>query len=113
MIDLEKFIYSEAAKCEKLECDGAARVLHYSLDKNAIPHYVFFGKVTFGSETIPAHFWIVLADGRIVDFKAKMWLGDNAPNGIFSPDETSAIYSGRVVELSVSDFMYSVLTEII
>ncbi len=108
---LEKMIYAEAVKCGDLECDGAVRVLHYALNKNNVPHYVFQGTVELDDKKIPLHYWIGLYDGRIVDFKAKMWLGDDAPNGIFFADKSAAKYDGMVVDLPVSEFVYLILTK--
>ncbi|HBP6379065.1 TPA: hypothetical protein L6A07_28240 [Pseudomonas aeruginosa] len=44
---------------------------------------------TSSSEEIPIHFWIQLADGRVIDYRARMWLGDDAgvPHGVFKTGE--------------------------
>ena len=102
-------VVSELKNIEHLECDGSVRVLHYVLSKKDVPHYVFQGVVELNGKIIPHHFWIGLPDGRLMDFKARMWLGSHAPNGVFHEEETDAHYEGRIVEMTVPDFMYRLL----
>ncbi len=111
--NVEEVINKEALKCDALECDGTARVIHYALDNHGIPHYVFMGNVEFDDAIIPLHYWIGLPDGRLVDFKARKWLGDAAPNGIFYPKDTAAIYDGKPVELPMNELLYKLLTEVV
>lgn len=70
-----------------LECDGLTRVIHTLLERDSIAHKVCIGTVdaSVGSYrgSIPYHLWIELEDGRIIDLRARMWLGENAPHGIF------------------------------
>jgi hypothetical protein len=44
--------------------------------------------VTQPEQAIPLHFWIVLDNGRIVDYHARMWLPDHpsVPHGIHHAD---------------------------
>jgi hypothetical protein len=105
-----KLVVPELDNIAHLECDGAVRVLHYILNKHGVPHYVFQGFMEFGGKVVPVHYWIGFPDGRYMDFKARMWLGSKAPNGIFFPDETDVEYDGSVIEMRVPEFMYRILT---
>lgn len=108
-IDVDALINAEAERCGHLECDGATKILHYLLDSHNIPHYVFYGTLEVNSKIMNPHFWIGLPDGRYVDFKARMWFGNDAPNGIFYPKDTTAIYTGTPVEMKVSATLYKLL----
>jgi hypothetical protein len=92
---LEK--YSECA----LECDGLTRVLAYLLQQAHIEHVVKIGNVSdtqTGAKFAP-HFWIDLPDGRRIDYRARMWLGDHEhiPHGVFEPDKYPVNYDGQPV----------------
>ncbi|PWD02055.1 hypothetical protein CX658_19070 [Pseudomonas amygdali pv. lachrymans] len=55
---------------------------------------------------IPVHLWIELKDGRLVDYRARMWLGEVAtvPHGIFSPDNFPGWrYDGVQVDVPVAN----------
>ena len=85
-------------KC-RLECDGLTRVLSYLLTANDIEHEVKLGviiDITTGNQFTP-HFWIDLPDGRRIDYRARMWLGDHKhiPHGIFDPIQYPIKYSGN------------------
>lgn len=82
-----------------LECDGATRVISHILNKNAIPHTVKLGAVSFRDNVMQPHMWIELADGTVIDYKLRMWLGNKAPQGIINPDATEVDYTGREVNL--------------
>jgi hypothetical protein len=89
-----------------LECDGMTRVIHTVLEENGIRHKVYRGSVTDvdTDDVIPLHFWIVLPNKHIIDYRAQMWLGSFAPHGIFDPeDEYSYEYDGRPVRMKVLD----------
>ena len=109
LIDIDNLVNDTAKKCEHLECDGMVRVLHYVLDSHSVPHYVFAGSLEINSKVFSPHFWIGLPDGRLVDFKARMWFGNDAPNGIFYPKDTTAKYDGTPIELEVSALVYKSL----
>lgn len=72
-----------------LECDGLARVISSLLRREEIDHIVHVGAVSIeDAGNIRPHFWVELADGRILDFRARMWLpgGDGVPHGVFTPE---------------------------
>jgi hypothetical protein len=99
----------ELEKIKFLECDGATRVLHYVFDKEKIKHVVKKGIVTFDGEEIPLHFWIELPDGNIVDYKSRMWLGNQAQEGVFKPNSKTK-YIGEPIDLKMSETVYRILT---
>ena len=101
--------------CLGLECDGMTRIVTHLLTKAEVPHKVKCGVIFKGEErVIPFHYWVVLPDQRIIDYKARMWLGNKpeVPHGIFSPKEFPEYrYVGRTTPMSVSPFMFGILTE--
>lgn len=92
-----------------LECDGFTRVAHHVLFKHNVPHHVYVGTVTRGDDVIPLHYWIELPDGTIVDYRCRMWLGDDAPHGVFAPDP-DYVYRGVRCPLSTPQFLIDILT---
>jgi len=96
---------------DNLECDGATRDIHYILDKNNINHSVFTGKVEHKGETvIPLHYWIQLPSMQIIDFKARMWVGNKAPNGLFNDGTTNYNYIGKKINMPMNDMLFMILT---
>lgn len=75
----------------KLECDGMTRVIASLLNRASIQYTVFMGVLqdtslpTTEANSAVLHCWIKLSDGAIVDYRARMWFGDDAPNGVFHP----------------------------
>ncbi len=80
-----------------LECDGMSRVISALLSINGIEHQAWQGLLldcklledhSVGPEVEIAvtHWWIKLADGSTIDYRARMWLGDDAPHGVFQAD---------------------------
>lgn len=67
-----------------LECDGATNVLSQVLQAHGIEHSVKIGYLHWQNRSI-FHLWIDLPDGCRIDFKARMWAGPDAPEGIFDP----------------------------
>jgi hypothetical protein len=96
-------------KISHLECDGATRVLHYLFQEQNVKHVVKRGSVVFGKDDIPLHYWIELPDGSVVDYKSRMWLGEQVQQGIFKPNEKIQ-YIGKETDLKVSKFIYEILT---
>lgn len=89
-----------------LECDGFTRIAHSVLTEAGIPHSCMCGRLASTSRDaeIPLHFWIQLDDGRVIDYRARMWLGEDAavPHGIFKADEYPIwSYQGAEVNLPV------------
>src|SRR4051794_15248877 len=98
-----------------LECDGLTRVLATILTKEGIEHTCFVGAV-MDSRTrrgSQLHFWIELSDGRTVDYRARMWMGEreDIPHGIFNKaDYPHIIYSGeQTLIVPLSPAMFEIL----
>ncbi|SUE95904.1 Uncharacterised protein [Ectopseudomonas mendocina] len=79
-----------------LECDGMTRVISHLLDENGVDHCICSGLLTDleklydsavpGAEHVAVtHWWVELYDGHYIDFRARMWMGDLAPHGVFQP----------------------------
>jgi hypothetical protein len=78
-----------------LECDGFTLVASMLLEREGVPHQRRLGRVTVeGVGDIAYHYWIELRDGRLCDFKARMWLGDDpgVPHGVFENKCARVIY---------------------
>lgn len=112
-----------------LECDGMTRVLHVVLTRAKIPHTCMVGSVEAfgheashgGSTTIPFHLWIILSDGRTVDYRLRMWIkapgagdgGKGIPHGVFRQEDFPDIrYEGETCDLEELPLMvFEVLTQ--
>ena len=101
-----------------LECDGMTRVVSTLLQKEGIGHRVNVGALRIATlGDIAHHWWISFPDGRICDFRARMWLGMNAliPHGIFTPTPQSASWyvsqhNVPMSEVLLSPVIFEVLT---
>ena len=94
-----------------LECDGMTRVLHYVLEKANIKHKVMYGTIWLGKKMFEPHFWIELQDKRIVDYRARMWMGEKAAHGVFKlKDHPLMKYKGRAIQMDVNDMIFKILT---
>ncbi len=106
------------AQCEHcpLECAGLTRVPHTVLFRERTEHTRFVGTVTDTSrqKSFNPRFWIELPDKTIIDYRARMWLGDHAdvPHGIFnSGDYPNVAYTGSPAELEpLTPVLFAVLT---
>jgi hypothetical protein len=95
-----------------LECDGFTRIATYTLRQNGISHSCFKGKCQVGEKAVEPHFWIV-AGKYIVDYRLRMWAGEDAPHGVFeSKDHPGVVYDGEEIELPVSSVIYDILTQV-
>jgi hypothetical protein len=74
-----------------LECDGMTHVIAVILNRTGISYTVFKGVLhdtslpLTDSRACIVHFWIGLPDGAVVDYRARMWFGLDAPHGVFTP----------------------------
>jgi len=82
-----------------LECDGLTRVISSLLSTARIPHKVFVGAVSHtNGKKISPHLWIELDSGKVIDYRLRMWLGQQTdiPHGIFDPSDFPAVmYKGQ------------------
>jgi len=76
----------DALDSAPLECDGMTRLITTLLKKNGIEHTVMGGRLidrqNENSLEIP-HFWIKLPSGHTIDYRARMWVGEEAQHGVF------------------------------
>lgn len=98
-----------------LECDGATRVFSWLLKREKVGHTVMGGRLEVdGAGVVEPHYWILLDDGRIIDYKARRWLPDaeGVPHGIFElNDYPKALYVGEEAKgFLVTRTMFNILT---
>jgi hypothetical protein len=94
----------------RTECDGFVRLASYLLTKNNIQHEVKVGALRLNTDrtTIPLHFWIEV-DDYIIDYRARMWLGNNAPHGVFKRNNDYS-YTGDNAKIEpTSELIYNIL----
>lgn len=102
----------------KLECDGLTRVLHTVLSHEGVEHSCVVGSLTDTKRNkhVSLHFWIKLPDEQIIDYRARMWLGDtpDIPHGVFSPKDFShLVYTGNEVQLdTLPQPLFDILTDL-
>ncbi|SER38046.1 hypothetical protein [Giesbergeria anulus] len=86
-----------------LECDGLTRVVSALLTREGIGHQAHQGMLQTSQGRI-LHCWVELPDGAICDLRARMWLGDDAPHGIFHPDESTHYESwGQLKKIEIKN----------
>jgi hypothetical protein len=83
-----------------VECDGFARLASYLLTTHNISHQIYMGSLTTNTGQIPMHFWLKCGD-FIIDYRAKMWLGNTAPHGVFDNTLPDTQYQGELVFLKL------------
>ena len=86
------------------ECDGMTRICHTILAQHHIEHQIRMGTLTFYGQNIEPHLWIDLPSKYRVDYRARIWLDNNAnvPHGVFnSLDFPDVIYQGKPIELEL------------
>jgi hypothetical protein len=97
-----------------LECDGLTRIVSTLLARDDVEHRVCVGSLDIqGVGLIPLHWWVELGDGRVIDYRARMWLGDGpqTPHGVFLPSAPQQYVSdsdtkprGTIAEVSATVF---------
>jgi hypothetical protein len=86
-----------------VECDGMTRVITALLTSNGIEHKVMGGHLTdvsslrdkeagLGPLKAYVHWWVELPSGHMIDYRARMWMGDSAQHGVFIKDPTHFDY---------------------
>ena len=95
-------------KCKGLECDGTSRVINhiassYDVDLTAKCGSICKKKGRKIVDGFDPHFWLeIIIDGDtyIIDYRARMWMGENAPHGIFKEEfvnDQNWYYNGEQV----------------
>ena len=98
------------------ECDGMIQICHTVLTQKGIEHQPMAGTLAGPTynQLIPIHLWIDLPNGYKIDYRARMWLGDNGiPHGVFNPqDFPDVIYTGNSIELQpLQPVLFEILTQ--
>ena len=95
-----------------VECDGMSSLVATVLHRNGIEYQGMCGQIVpkhLGSP-IP-HVWIE-GGGLVVDFRARMWMGDepSVPHGVFAKSDHPGLYRGNSVEIQpLPDFLFQIL----
>jgi hypothetical protein len=66
-----------------------------------------------GQKAVPIHWWIELADGTTVDYRARMWGGSHPhiPHGVFLQKNFERVaYVGVEQNVQVPDKIFKILT---
>lgn len=98
-----------------VECDGFVRLAHTALTHAGVEHACFCGTLQRSGEGkgLPVHLWIELPSGEVIDYRARMWFGDDAavPHGVFEKgDFPDWVYSGQEITVPMaSDSLVSLL----
>jgi len=78
-----------------LECDGMTRVISALLLREGVEHRACHGALRLPHVgDIGLHCWIQFPDGVVCDYRARMWLGKDAPHGLFHP-EPGVVYEAH------------------
>lgn len=98
----------------RVECDGMARVISTLLQRDGISHTPMAGRLAIeGVGQIVPHCWIELKDGRRIDLRARMWLGDDprVPHGIVPADALGVQYEGKPFQVVGNPLVFWALTD--
>jgi len=97
-----------------LECDGLSKVASLLLTNENIPHNLNVGSVEIDEVgSIAYHCWISFDDGRILDLRARMWLGksEEIPHGIFRPQQSHHYHAnGYILAKDINPILLPILT---
>lgn len=97
-----------------LECDGLSKVASLLLSRENIAHTLNVGKLNVEDiGQIDWHCWITLEDGKILDLRARMWLGDDerVPHGLFYPARNNVYTTEGYLNInSISPILLSILS---
>lgn len=70
-----------------LECDGMTRIISALLFREGIVRRACYGSMSLPKVgSIGLHYWIQFPNAVVCDFRARMWLGPEAPHGLFQPE---------------------------
>jgi|TARA_Y100001933_G_scaffold54877_1_gene54304 hypothetical protein len=96
--DIDLFL-DGVSELNNLECNAAADLISYELERESIPHQRVCGstrRVSTGEVIFP-HCWIELPNGEIIDTTLRLYFpfAEDVPNGRFRPCATYQ-YKGTV-----------------
>lgn len=95
-----------------LECDGVSRAISALLIREGIAHTMHMGSMSVdGVGKIGMHFWIELEGGKVCDFRARMWLGqdERVPHGVFTPPMGCGYWSAGVTDGPLDAQLFHIL----
>lgn len=91
-----------------VECDGMTYAISYLLHDAGIAHQRMVGAAISqrNGETVFPHCWITLAPGVVVDYRLRMWLGDDdrVPHGVFDSQTSGILYRGDANQQPLPSF---------
>lgn len=93
-----------------LECDGMTRVISNLLLRDGVAHRACYGALRLQTGGIDLHCWIQLQDGVVCDYRARMWLGSDAPHGVFVPEPMVIYEVHGEFDATVSPLIFPVLS---
>ncbi|PZP98339.1 MAG: hypothetical protein DI587_14940 [Variovorax paradoxus] len=111
---LEESLWLASLDVLRLECDGMTRVISALLQRDGIAHRPMAGRLDVeAAGRIEPHYWIELDDGRRIDLRARMWLGDKpgVPHGFVPADAAGVRYEGRAFEVQANPIVFWALTD--
>jgi len=109
-IDQLKFLFDPYDRYA-LECDGFTKVVTYVLRRAGLHHLVMSGICVCNGVLVSPHLWVEI-DNLIIDYRLRMWIRDEAaPHGVFPKANTNCSYTGKSIELHVSDELFEILTD--
>jgi hypothetical protein len=96
-----------------LDCENLVRVTATLLSANGTSYEAHRGSLWVkGIGHVEPHHWIVLSSGETVDFRARLWLGNEAhiPHGVFTPTHAQIYTSHSTFSAVVHEVVFFALT---
>ncbi|QOI07880.1 hypothetical protein D5S10_29565 (plasmid) [Pseudomonas savastanoi] len=96
-----------------LDCENLVRVIATLLSAKGASYEAHRGSLWVkGIGHVDPHHWIVLSSGETVDFRARLWLGNEAhiPHGVFTPTHAQIYTSHSTFSAVVHEVVFFALT---
>ncbi len=88
-----------------LECDGFSKVLAYEMISDGYQPEIKIGKVLHDDKILPYHHWVIV-NNHTIDFRLRMWFGNNAPHGeILRGVEYYALATAQIPSKTLVDIL--------
>ncbi|MDS1821550.1 hypothetical protein QX249_12830 [Vibrio parahaemolyticus] len=93
-----------------VECDGFSQLVVSALSRQNQEYKVFSGCVsTANGEKFSPHLWVEW-EGYIIDFRVRMWLGQDAQHGFLPKSDFEKLYDGEEIYMEpLEPFMEEIL----
>ena len=93
-----------------VECDGFVRLVSRELDRWDQDYIIKCGVAkSEGGGVIGHHYWVEWGE-LLIDFRARMWLGDCAQHGVLKKSDVEHLYEGKTIQMQpVTDFLEQLL----